>query len=293
MAHPARNLTCPPILSPLQEVALRCLIAEANQRLGANPRRGDFGRAQTVAGYASPRAQWQYVHMYALKHVVGWATVRDRLGWDLEPDRPLVSVGAGPMLGLLGWTAGHAPPQDIRAIDVLRWEAVRRSGSGQILARALGMPDYLDGVFGPMPAPGKGRHLPAELRDVPVRRQLRPTDIPHGATVLFPMVLNHLLENGALPDTQSSALGHTIRVLQSRGCRVVIGDLATQRRPQLWPELTALLGLTTIPRRLGFHDALQSMGDLHHERDRAYRTSWATSWLRFVAWDGKRWVVPG
>jgi hypothetical protein len=69
----------------------------------ATVRAGDLALNQQVDHYSSAGAQQRYAHMYGAKHLGIWTALRRQLPWEDRIGSTLVSVGAGPLLDLLGW----------------------------------------------------------------------------------------------------------------------------------------------------------------------------------------------
>ena len=274
-----------PSAAPLRE-ALRALVEETGGQLGPDLWSGDLRAAQTVGHYsASADAMRRYTHMYAGKHAAAWATLRARLGWGDLRDRPLVSLGAGPMLCLAGWLHDHGPHPDARAIDPLDWSPVLSSPAGVALQRALGGPRREEGVYAPM----FQSRPPGQLSHLCGLRALQPADIPAGSTVLMPMMLNHLLEGGDIPCRTAALLRLLFLRLRSSGCRVVVADLADRKSTALWSRLSDLLGAGARPNTLTFTSRLAQQRDLYAARHAGYRTSGRMARLSVLAWNGKRW----
>jgi hypothetical protein len=223
--------------------------------------------------------------MYAGKHVAAWSALRARLGWRGLDERPLVSLGAGPMLCLAGWQLGHGPHPDVHAIDVLDWSPVTGTIGGEVLQLAVGSPRVLSGVYAPM---GDGPP-PAQLAHLDGIRPLQAGDIPEGATVLMPMMLNHLLEEDGVPARTLLGVRQTFRVLQERGCRIVVADLQHRKSSQLWRRLSAFSGARRLPGTLSFSRELGGMRDLYAPQHADYRTNPRMARLSVLAWDGQRW----
>jgi hypothetical protein len=103
--------------------ALRLLAAAIEdfepERSSGNLRSGDLPYAQLVSNYHAPEGQLRYVHMYAAKYIGLWSALRRELRWDDWKSRDLVSIGAGPMLGLLGWCLNEPWPGKTYACDPL------------------------------------------------------------------------------------------------------------------------------------------------------------------------------
>lgn len=275
-----------PAPASLVRAALRLLVHETSAGVGPRPWEGDLGKHQTVLDYSrDPALMRRYTHMYAGKHVAAWSALRARLGWGGLQDRPLVSLGAGPMLCLAGWLHGHGPHADVRAIDVLDWSPVTGSVGGEVLQLAVGSPAVRSGVYAPM---GDGPP-PAQLAHLDGIRALRPGDIPPGATVLMPMMLNHLLEEDAVPAQTLMGVRRMFRHLQDRGCRIVVADLQHRKSSRLWDRLAVSSGAHRPPSTLAFADTLARQRDLYSPMHAGYRTSARMARLSVLAWDGQRW----
>lgn len=268
--------------------ALAALIRQATPRGSGSLRAGDLGNRQTVADYTRQN-MWRYTHMYGAKHVAGWRFVRERLGWADEPSRPLVVLGSGSLLCATGWTWTDKGPRTVHAFDVLDWSPVLESRAGRALQRSLGRVHRTVGVFCPMTM----RRVPAELRGLCGLRALRTDDVPRNSTVLMPMMLNHLLEGGALaPDTRA-ALATTFEVLKRRGCRILIADLASGSTTALWRDLGRITGAPDASTVVEFADIAGGLCSLYrfdHQDYRTFRSYPPGARLRMLVWDGRRWT---
>jgi len=144
----------------------------------------------TVETYRLAQFQRKYVHMYAAKSVACWIYLRRVLA--VEDGCPIVSIGAGPCTCLIGWFFDRKPEtaQVVRAFDVLSWKFIRDLPSHQALMADVLGPDA-DFVYEPF------RYFPASLPPqaevVGSPSPINAADLPDGAVVLLPYVLNHLL----------------------------------------------------------------------------------------------------
>ncbi len=281
---PPRAVASP---APALRSALRSLVRDIGADYPADVRSGDLGRKQTVAAYSrSLDAMRRYTHMYAGKHVAAWAALRARLHWGDLCDRPLVSLGAGPMLCLAGWLHDHGPHPDARAIDPLDWRPVTGTRGGQALQAALGHPRVHRGVYAPMDAAAP----PVQLAHLRGMRSLLPDDIPTGSVVLMPMMLNHLLDRGEIPAATWVRLVGMFAHLRETGCRIVIADLWDRKSTRLWAELCLAAGARGGPAALCFPLRLAQQRDLYRADHADYRTSARMARLNVLVWDGARWL---
>ncbi|MES2643866.1 MAG: hypothetical protein V4850_30540 [Myxococcota bacterium] len=220
---------------------MRDLLARAHAVYETSP--GDLSTWQVVEGYVSAENQWKYVHMYFAKSVACWRYIREAVA--PVQDGPVVSIGAGPGLCLLGWFFDRPPAATwpIHAHDVLAWDAVRADPAHvAVLAHVLA-PAVMDFHA--------GRYFPATLPPQAatcVGAPIAPEQIPRGATVLLPFVLNHLF--GSAPHPNPADINAWFRAVCSRAQRVVIVDM--DYRPEssgpksthvFWSNLLAGLGL--------------------------------------------------
>jgi hypothetical protein len=143
----------------------------------------------TVATYRKRKGQKKYTHMFFAKQVSCWRRVRKMI--DADNDGPVVSVGAGPCLCLLGWF-WDIPPDDrqrVIAYDLLRWKFLRGYSSHKRLVREVLGPaklSYESGRYFP-------EKSPPQAEGTARRAPIAPDDIPKGSTVLLPYVLNHVV----------------------------------------------------------------------------------------------------
>jgi hypothetical protein len=227
-------------VTPVREQRVRDLLAACHAVYGADP--GDLDSWQVVNDYTDPVKQRKYVHMYFAKSVGCWRHLRQVLA--PEPDGPVVSIGAGPCLCILGWFFDRPPAagQDVIGVDVLGWEEVRNDATHAALVRDVvgdaGIA-YHPNRFFPRTHPPQICGLDAEA--------IAPDQIPPGATVLLPWVMNHVL--GAQPHPKRAEVGLWLQAVRTRARRVVVVDLdykpvGTQKSTHdFWATLTDSLGL--------------------------------------------------
>lgn len=219
--------------------------------------------AQHVKDYATQDAQRRYVHMYAAKHLGAWMALREQLrGWN---QGPLYSVGAGPLLCLLGWALERPWTGPTMAVEPLDWSCIYDDPNwAAARAQLLGEVHHWNGVFVPGPA------LPAQLSVLNSQgrafQYLPPEQIPEGATVLMPFMLNHLLENGAVPIWQAEQMAAWLQAAAARGIQIAMMDLHTDK-VDLWPSLTRQMGIDQLARPIwSFAQVTKSLQDLYHFR---------------------------
>lgn len=197
----------------------------------------DLGSVQRVETYASREAQLKYTHMYFAKSVGLWRELR-RLSLG---SGPVVSIGAGPCLCLLGWfweSAGR-PDQEVVAVDALGWEHVRSLPShSDLLAEVLGNDfTYLAGRHVPDGPP------PPQVLDIGPTMAFAPEEIEPGSTVLMPFLLNHLL-GVAAPVPDAPEVFDWIRRVRMRASEVFIVDMPSDVAQGFWGHAAA--GFTTL-----------------------------------------------
>lgn len=201
-----------------------------------------------VSTYLRADKQYAYCVMYFAKYVGCWAALREAVDARFEERSPdVVSLGAGPLFCLLGWQFERPPAGLIRAIDVLDWRAIRglvshRALCEDVLGTAL---DYREGVFFP-------DERPPQCSTIRARGALDlATGVPEDATVLLPMVLNHLVGAGA--PMSVAPLASWLRELEQRAGRIVIADMPAPEAPDFWSRLRqAIPTLGDPPAPFGF-----------------------------------------
>ena len=205
-------------------------------------------RGNVVDSYIAPKNQVAYSVMYFAKYVGCWSAVRELLGG--AGADAVYSIGCGPMFCLMGWYFDQPPsPGDkVIALDYLPWGHVRGFASHEAL---------LSDILSPVePQVASGLYFPRELPPqcsrviVPTSRPIDPSRIVEGATVLFPMVLNHLV-GSASPMVDVESLVAWFRVLEQRAGRIIIVDMENGKVPELWRRLEPLTGLR-YPTEFGF-----------------------------------------
>jgi len=197
----------------------------------------------TIETYLDPSNQLKYVHMYFAKHVGCWRRVRQRLGF--PSDGPVWSIGAGPRLCLMGWFFDEAPKfgQKIVALDIAPWEKLRNLPEytalrNHILQSRSSIQNKSPRFF-PKTLPPQGKLLSLKRA-----RPITPSELPSNATVLFPMVLNHVV--GAIrPHPQRESVFSWLRAVTKRVRRVVIIDIQHDTSTdEFWTDLWIGIGLS-------------------------------------------------
>jgi hypothetical protein len=197
----------------------------------------------TIETYLYPNNQLKYVHMYFAKYVGCWRWVRQCLGF--PGDGPVWSIGAGPRLCLMGWFFDAAPTadQEIVALDIAPWREFRDLSEYKSLRNHVfkGRRSYKGESlrFFPETLPPQG-----ELPLLMGARPITPSEIPSDATVLFPMVLNHVI--GAMaPHPQRESVFSWLQEVARRVNRVVVIDMQHDYRTgSFWDGLLKGLGLS-------------------------------------------------
>lgn len=229
-------------MTPKRADRVRSLLATCKAAYG--PGEHDLGSIQTVNDYAIPRNQRKYVHMYLAKSMGCWRHVRKALaGVD---DGPVLSVGAGPGLCLLGWFFDRAPTRhEVLGMDVLDWAGVHAT------------PEFVrmrDDILGPLSTLDfrGSRFFPAtpapQLAHSTGLRPIAPSQLPEGATVLLPWVLNHLL-GASSPHPNPGEVGAWLRAVRQRARRVILVDMPyrppgrSDSTDGFWTALTTMLGM--------------------------------------------------
>lgn len=246
----------------------------------------DLGGRQTMTDYQSRENQRQYVHMYFAKHIAAWSGIRATLGW--EPS-PLESIGAGPWLDAMGWCWERQWSAPITLTDPLPWEAVTSVPAWFDLAQHL-MPQM---------RPQSGRFVPDGAMPSQMRtlhnlspRPMSAEEVPEGATVLMPFVLNHFTDGGRrLEAAPAAALTNWLERAKARGCRIIVADMYGNL-DQLWQPFLQALGLSCrhAPGFL-FADRLEALAPFYNPDCREYRTyrrCRTNAQIRVLVWD-TRW----
>lgn len=164
-----------------------------------------------------------------------------------------MSLGAGPLLCVLGWFFDRGPSlEHVIAVDVLPWSGVRGLRShGDLLDEVIGSAslEYMDGIFIPHVLTPQCGVVDGRLR--PLNLQV----IPEGATVLLPMLLNHLL--GANGPMSVADLTPWFRELEQRAGRIVAIDLDSEAKDtgDFWAAVKELFGLRGAPPVVRFVEA--------------------------------------
>jgi hypothetical protein len=218
---------------------LAYLKALAQFRGGRTP-----GRDQTAEQYRGSDSQEGYVGSYGLEYPALWWKIRALLGWSHGRNVPdLTSIGAGPYLDFVGWCWEEPWVGDKLAVDPLPWEAVRDDARWARAVRKLCGPIRVHAAFVPGPV------VPLQLEGMSVG-YLPPKHVPENSTVLLPYILNHLRAGNVHAPNDLGAQAGLLRrwlnrLVEKRGCRVVIADYDGKR---MWQQLG--LGGTYVPFRM-------------------------------------------
>jgi len=96
----------------------------------------DLPNTQEVSHYDTHENQQKYTHMYLGKHIALWSEIHATIP-DTH-DRPVISIGAGPMLDLFGW-CWNSPPGDTQVVayDALDWQGVRALPAWDALCKSV------------------------------------------------------------------------------------------------------------------------------------------------------------
>lgn len=177
---------------------------------------------QTLLRYSTAEGQRKYVHMYFAKSVACWRDLRHQL--ETANDGPVVSVGAGPWLCLLGWFWDHppGPKQELTAVDLLDWSHVLGLDEHRALADHV-LEDrarvrHLPGYYFP---PGS---RPPQAKGIGLLQDYLASAVPDGATVLLPFVLNHLVGRYQPVDSPKLVFDW-LEAVRNRAKRVLIIDM--------------------------------------------------------------------
>ncbi len=213
-------------------------------------------RDNTVWTYSRAECQVSYSIMYFAKYVGCWSAIREAVDHHVRlGPAVVVSLGAGPQFCLMGWYFDRPPRVGdlVLAVDILDWRHVCAMESHRSLLRDVLVEadsGYIDGVHFP-------DSLPSQCQVVAVKSATDPFDlgrIPFGATVLLPMVLNHIVD----PDlpAQVRRFSTWLRLLEGRAGRIVIADLDSSANDttNFWREIASMTGLTEHPPVFEFAD---------------------------------------
>jgi len=184
--------------------------------------------ANTVLTYEDHGQQLTYCIMYFAKYVGCWSRIRKAVEPPgTPPAKHLVSLGAGPLLCVAGWyfDRGPKPWSTVTAVDALSWSDVLDLESHHALLRhILGSVrvDYIHDVYVPDVMPPQCELVNVNMDAFDIE------SIPDGATVLLPMLLNHMLGSSQPMDVVDVA--SWFRKLEQRAGRIVIVDLDSTAR---------------------------------------------------------------
>jgi hypothetical protein len=158
-------------------------------------------KEQTISDYTTPENQHQYTHMYLAKHIGTWSILRKLcqrlLGSTSYKPSSLHSIGAGPILDVLGWCwKPHPYINAVACCDLLPWDAVRLHKSFSLAINSLvGEYDFNNGKHFLGPENGTSL-LPEQLREAGIQPgQVTPVACPKNSIVLLSMVFNHMRED--------------------------------------------------------------------------------------------------
>lgn len=207
----------------------------------------------TVETYLNPNNQLKYVHMYCAKYIGCWRWIRKAMA--TPADGPVWSIGAGPCLCLMGWFFDNTPTtmQDVVSMDLAPWsELLQLPEFGALFydifkdARSV---RFEHPRFFPDQLPPQGVVAP-----LIGARPISPTDIPADATVLLPMVLNHVL-GATQPHPQPGLVFSWLRAVAGTVRRVIVVDMPHDRTSEFWSNLWRGLGLVAPPQPVTFNFA--------------------------------------
>lgn len=229
----------------------------------------DLPSKQTVQDYTKPEGQQAYVDMYLAKYLGLWRFLRAVL-----PDtgaNGIVSIGAGPMFCLLGWFFDRAaqPHHSITAYDPLSWDHIRDLPEWLALReRVLGGAGSLSfgsGIFIP------GPFLPPQLAEFTEAKYLPAEQIPMGAEVFVPFVLNHLVgseQSVADPEPIVTWLNR----VRERASRVIVVDIPIRDyKPPFWSWFGPMIKARNEPKNLWFNDGCRDFVPAFEDEDHGRR----------------------
>ena len=248
----------------------------------------DLRRTQPVRVYQIPERQQRYAHMYAAKHLAMWSGLRLILNWKGGESKRLVSIGAGPLLDMMGWCWDASFRADKVAIDPVHWKHVLAVPAW---ARAV------ERLCGPIswsrPAYIPDGPKPSQISTIQHAKPVASKELGEGDTLLLPFVVNHLLDSsGSVDDGAIGRLAVWLKDVASRGARVAIADMHDPMDP-LWNTLLDHLGVRCRPRgNFVFAGLMDRFAELYPPNAAGYRTY--TRYrnhcvARVLVHDGKRW----
>jgi hypothetical protein len=146
----------------------------------------------------------------------------------------------------MGWFWDTPPrDQDVVALDLAPWDGVRTLTEWypliQEVLRGVRSGAYDCPRFFPAALPPQGN-----LTALGNPRAIDPAEIPEGATVLLPMVMNHLV-GGVDPHPRPDLVFSWLRDVAARTRRVIIVDMPHDRTPGFWATLWSGLGYLVPP----------------------------------------------
>lgn len=264
-----------------QRNLFRALLQECSNRAypTGHGQRYDITSSQnTVLNYSSLINQLKYVHMYFAKHVACWR----KLARTLQPDHPttnLWSVGAGPMLDVIGWFV-DAPrvltsTATVDAVDVLGWNEVRENKTFQDAYRSVhsGTVLYHSETYIPPnsnPPQITRASTSASLHSLPADA------IPEDSVVLLPFIMNHLVGAiGALASGERASLATWLNLVCARARLVVLVDIHPTGAPRLWENTCEILGVSVQRDDLAFtfEDEIADFEDVYTDGQERRRCS--------------------
>lgn len=205
----------------------------------AELRDNDLGVNQSIDDYKSRENQKRYTHMYTAKHIALWSSLRDITQWDDRLDKKLYSIGAGPLLDLIGWC--YYRPWNGRklAIDPLDWSAVIRNQAWEAAHKALCGNIYIKPLIVPcIRGP--------QLVGIDSIKCLAADKLAEQSIILMPHVINHIIGNWKSRERALNKLIEWINTAtREKNCRVAIVDRANDYS-DLWSSLTNALEMPPL-----------------------------------------------
>ena len=99
---------------------------------------------------------------------------------------------------------------------------------------------------------------------------LPPEQIPEGAHVLMPFVLNHLVGRNA-PLQGQEGLWRWLEAARSRASGIVIADIPADEGGSLWPSVQGGLGIAEQPTTARFPDHVQPFASAFEDAEQGRR----------------------
>lgn len=223
----------------------------------------DPGGPEQVVHYGTVAQQRNYVHRVCADRIALGRALRARLP-SLEGSRPLISVGSGPCVELLGWCLDRPWSGQIQCMDPMGWEGVLSDASWKSLCgKVLG--DYEICA---------GRYIPEGPRPVPLARfsalqTLCARSVPKGAVLLLSHVLSELFFGCPDPEQMESRVLSWLNGLKQEGRAIIIVDDPEDSYvpKHFWTRLT---GVKAEEGDFGYGDLVRELEDLYSSdlRDR-------------------------